>query len=296
MKKLISVFLFVVFFAGNLYCEEKTAENKSEIKKTEETKKEKAEKISTAEKVFFCSKEYTGPAFIGWCEDGNYFGWVHMGSIGVAFTGDFHGISQISGFLSVTERFYGIAQIGGLASVSMKDFYGFAQIGGLLSGGDNFYGIIQLSGLISVSFQNFRGAIQIGSVLSISNSFKGAFQVGLLSMSGFAFTTPFLSIENQEKFVKENNKEFHGFYGAFQIGVLVSGASTFKGISQIGAYNVSFQHYGGQIGIVNRSKVVRGVQIGIVNYTEKLYGLQLGLVNIAQNGFLPYTTILNIGW
>jgi hypothetical protein len=56
------------------------------------------------------------------------------------------------------------------------------------------------------------------------------------------------------------------------------------------------QHYGGQIGIVNRSKVVRGVQIGVVNYTEKLYGLQLGLVNIAQNGFLPYTTILNIGW
>ncbi|HPS31401.1 MAG TPA: hypothetical protein PLZ43_14195, partial [bacterium] len=104
MKKLISVFLFVLFLAGNLYCEEKTAENKSEVKKTEESKKEKDKPPTTAEKVFFCAKGYNGPAFLGWCKDGNYYGPVHMGSIGVAFTGDFYGISQVSGFLSVTER------------------------------------------------------------------------------------------------------------------------------------------------------------------------------------------------
>lgn len=292
MKKLIPVFLFVVFLAGDLYCEEKAAENKPEVKKTEETKKEKDKPPTTAEKVFFCAKGYNGPACLGWCKNGNYYGPVHMGNIGYVKTDNFYGLLQAgvlvvaenkfyggmqTSLFSISNNFYGLIQLGGLVSVSMKNFYGLIQIGGLLSGSDNFNGFVSLSGVVSGT-----------------ERFRGALQISLFSLSGFNFPSSFYSKENQEKFIKD--KENYGFFGAFQIGVLVSGASTFKGISQIGAYNVSLQHYGGQIGIVNRSKVVRGVQIGIVNYTEKLYGFQLGLVNIAQNGFLPYTTILNIGW
>lgn len=204
MKKLIPVFLFVLFLAGDLYCEEKVAENKPEVKKTEESKKEKAEKISTAEKVFFCAKGYNGPAFLGWCKDGNYYGPVHLGNLGYVKTDNFYGLLQTGivtvaedtfyggiqiSMVSISNNFYSLIQLGGLVSVSMKKFYGLIQTGGLLSGSDNFNGFVSLSG-----------------VLSGTDTFKGVFQISLFSISGFSFTSSFYSKENQEKFVKDNNK------------------------------------------------------------------------------------------
>src|SRR5204863_3078932 len=82
----------------------------------------------------------------------------------------------------------------------------------------------------------------------------------------------------------------------FQIG---AGALTFdkhEGI-QIGALGTYARAIdGAQVGVANLAERVRGVQIGVFNHTRSLRGLQIGLANHAEDGVLPWTAILNMGF
>ncbi len=98
-----------------------------------------------------------------------------------------------------------------------------------------------------------------------------------------------------------------------QMGLLVNAAKgSFTGIQAAGGFNYMggeglwgiqaslLGNYadgdlnGLQVGMVNVAERVRGVQIGLVNYCQKMSGLQIGLVNIVKEGWLPYSTVLNV--
>jgi len=309
MRQYFFIFSLIFLSFGYLFCEEaitpeKSADGaKTEATKTNESGDEKLEKedeevVTTADKVFLCVKGYNGPSFLGWCKDGSYYGPIHFGNIGFVKSDSFYGAIQVGVVTEVGEDFYGVAQIGvaslannfkGGAQINLisgaKDFSGFIQIGGILSGSmSSFKGFLQFGGLSSLTGV-FRGFMQISSIYSNADHFMGGFQIGAISFIG-------LGIKNEEG---KDNKD-NGFYGAFQIGAILSASSTFKGVSQISTVNYSENHFGGQIGVYNHSKKIRGFQIGVVNYAKELYGIQIGLINIAKNGFLPFMPIINAGW
>ena len=84
-------------------------------------------------------------------------------------------------------------------------------------------------------------------------------------------------------------------YGA-QIG---AGALAFEGHRglQLGvAANYAKSIHGAQIGLANIAEEAKGVQIGLFNHAKRLRGVQIGLVNHAEDGVLPWTAIINMGF
>ena len=162
MRYLI-LLIFLINFT--LFAEEKT-----------ELAKEKVEPPSLTDKIFFCEKGYSGPANLGWCSDGVYYGPLHLGSVAIAGTNEFYGGFQIGG-VAGTDNFYGIAQIGLVAfTISDRrdknlsgDFYGGFQIAPLLALSSNFYGIAQI-GL-------FAGTISDKKSIRKTGDFYGGFQI-----------------------------------------------------------------------------------------------------------------------
>ncbi|HMR07464.1 MAG TPA: hypothetical protein PKA88_16900, partial [Polyangiaceae bacterium] len=62
------------------------------------------------------------------------------------------------------------------------------------------------------------------------------------------------------------------------------------------AANYAESVHGAQIGIANIADEAKGVQIGLFNHAKRLRGVQIGLVNHAEDGVLPWTAIINMGF
>ncbi len=328
MKKALLLFFSLVLFSSPLTAKNSNDKQEGQATKqspeetdSEDTDTEASEPPSTAQKIFYCVEGYNGPANLGWCKNGTFYGPIHLGSIGVSqadndFTGGiqlgfysavggrFLGILQIGLLLNdITEDFYGILQIGGLASVVRENYYGGFQLNGLVSGATMFFGMAQCAGILSIA-SDFYGFIQAGGLGALSANFNGMFQVGPyytknektftggLQIGFFTFVgTTFSDLVT----MPEQPSSEDGFRGGFQLGA-VNAATKFVGAGQLGAYNWSRTHYGLQVGVYNVSNTMHGAQLGVLNIADTLYGVQIGLINLAGNGLLTFMPVLNIGW
>lgn len=206
---------------------------------------------------------------------------------------EFTGIAQLGGYNRTDVAFNGLAQIGGF-NHSKKDFTGAFQLGvmngtgRLMHEGDDskrrFAGLAQIG--VANSAQNFYGITQVGAASFTGSKFGGVVQIGALAAYAQDFT------------------------GLAQIGGVVASEQS-RGL-QIGAGAINFREHNGlqlgvlgnysrditgaQIGVVNIAREVKGVQIGVFNEAKSLRGLQIGLANHAEDGVLPWTTLLNFGF
>jgi hypothetical protein len=159
----------------------------------------------------------------------------------------------------------------------VRTFSGLAQIGVINYVGNNLYREIFGFSIDNehADKENFQGFAQLGAVNLTDGGFFGALQVAALAnlvydFHGFAQIAP------------AGNYVNHRFYGFTQIGA-VNAADEFTGAAQIGVVNWS-------------SRRTRGAQIGLFNSSKRLQGVQLGLVNVAEEGGLPVTPLMNLGW
>lgn len=191
---------------------------------------------------------------------------------------NFRGAAELGVFNHSRGDFAGIAQLGVVNATGPKvfgdhgdknSFAGITQAGVVSTVNGNFYGVAQL-GAASFTSNDFRGLVQIGALGAGAGSFRGLAQMGLVSMS----------------------KESLGL----QIGGGAISLEEHTGI-QIGALGTYAKNIdGAQIGVANLADRVRGVQIGVFNHTKSLRGVQIGLANHAEDGVLPWTALLNMGF
>jgi len=192
----------------------------------------------------------------------------------------FNGIAEVGAFNHSRGQFNGLVQLGvvngtGEELYSEKDTYkrnhfaGIAQAGFVNANHGDFYGIAQI-GVQSITSRDFVGVAQIGGLGVMSGKFKGLVQSGgLVSFS----------------------KESYGI----QVGGGAIALESHTGL-QVGAGTYGKTVDGAQVGVVNLSDKVRGLQIGVFNHTKSLRGVQIGLANHADDGVLPWTAILNMGF
>ena len=190
----------------------------------------------------------------------------------------FFGAAQLGAFNHSRGDFMGIAQLGVVNATGPKlfgehgtehQFAGLTQAGAVSAVNGNFYGVAQL-GAASFTSNDFRGLVQLGALGAGAGSFHGIAQTGLVAMS----------------------KESVGI----QIGGGAIALEEHTGI-QIGALGTYAKNVdGAQVGIANLAERVRGVQIGVFNHTKSLRGVQIGLANHAEDGVLPWTALLNMGF
>jgi|GEM_PF-945707 len=190
----------------------------------------------------------------------------------------FVGATQLGVFNHSRGDFAGIAQLGVVNATGPKmfgehgdkhQFAGITQAGVVSTINGNFYGVAQL-GAASFTSKDFRGLVQLGVLGAGAGSFHGLAQTGLVAMS----------------------KESVGI----QIGGGAIALEEHTGI-QIGALGTYAKNVdGAQIGVANLAERVRGVQIGVFNHTRSLRGVQIGLANHAEDGVLPWTALLNMGF
>jgi hypothetical protein len=207
----------------------------------------------------------------------------------------FGGGVQLGGYNRTDEEFTGIAQLGAF-NHSRNDFSGVLQLGAVNGSGKKLFGDDE-----DREGQRFAGFAQIGVVNSAA-TFRGVAQLGAVAFSG------------------------DDFAGAFQIGVLGAGSKRFRGLAQIGVATVSEHSHGAQIGggaialeehtglqlgvvanyagsvsgaqigLANIADKVEGIQIGLFNHAKELRGVQIGLANHAEDGVLPWTALINMGF
>jgi hypothetical protein len=205
----------------------------------------------------------------------------------------FRGVLQLGGYNRTDEAFDGVLQLGAYDH-AIGDFSGLAQVGAVSAVGDEILG--------DGDRHRFAGVVQAGALSSIDGGFYGVSQVGLASYTSGSFR------------------------GLTQVGGLIAWAGDFRGLAQVGAATVSDRSIGAQvgavavareehsglqlgvlgnyarsidgaqIGVVNIARRVRGVQIGVFNHAQSLRGVQIGLANHAEDGILPWTAILNMGF
>ena len=66
---------------------------------------------------------------------------------------------------------------------------------------------------------------------------------------------------------------------------------------QVSIANFAKENINGmQLGGVNYAEEMQGVQLGLVNYSNKAQGVQIGLVNYIEDGWLPFTLIINFNF
>jgi hypothetical protein len=192
----------------------------------------------------------------------------------------FAGAAQIGAFNHAQGDFAGIVQLGVVNTTGAKvfgeketagksEFAGIAQAGVVSTANGNFYGLAQF-GAAAYTSNDFRCIVQIGALGAGAGSFHGLLQTGLVAFS----------------------KESIGL----QVGGGAIALQEHTGI-QLGALGTFAKSIdGAQIGIANIAERVRGVQIGVFNHTKSLRGVQIGLANHADDGVLPWTALLNMGF
>jgi hypothetical protein len=208
----------------------------------------------------------------------------------------FRGVLQLGGYDRTDESFAGVAQLG-LFDHARGDFTGLLQAGVVVGTGPEL-----LPDEAGHASTRFAGALQVGAISVTDGRFYGLAQLGAVSFTSEDFT------------------------GLLQVGAFVADAERFHGLAQIGALTLTSKSQGmqvggvaiareehtglqagalanyagsidgAQIGVVNLAGRVRGVQIGVFNYAHKLRGVQIGLANHADDGVLPWTAILNMGF
>ncbi len=195
--------------------------------------------------------------------DKSFAGAAQIGAFNHA-QGDFAGIVQLGVVNATGAKVFGEKETGG-----KSQFAGLAQVGVVSTSNGNFYGLAQI-GASAFTSNDFRGIVQVGVMGAGAGSFHGLAQMGLVALS----------------------KESIGL----QIGGGAVALEQHTGIqlAALGTYAKSID--GAQIGVVNLSERVRGVQIGVFNHTKSLRGVQIGLANHAEDGVLPWTALLNMGF
>jgi hypothetical protein len=238
---------------------------------------------------------------------------VGTGQVTLAYSraGDMLAVTQLGGY-NRAKRFAGVAQLG-LYDRTDETFSGVAQVGVFDHARETFRGLAQV-GVVTAAGRDllpsdrgekehgFRGIVQGGAYAVTDGSFSGLAQVGVGAVTNGTFT------------------------GLVQVGGLAAWSHEFRGVAQVGfaafsdksvglqlgAWTLADQEHiglqvapgyaragkikGAQIGIVNHAREVRGVQIGLFNTTNNLEGVQIGLVNHAEDGLLPWTSIINVGF
>jgi hypothetical protein len=195
---------------------------------------------------------------------------------------NFVGLGQLALAYNRALDVNGVAQIGAYNRVG--SFGGLTQLGALNRADESFAGGLQI-GAYNGTSERFAGVAQVGAMSQSRGKFAGLAQVGLLAATAEKFT----GLLQAGVFAKATEAT------SAQVGGL---AWVEKGEGlQLGLVTISEQSTdGAQLGIVNTAEQVRGVQIGIVNLAGRLRGLQIGLVNHAEDGVLPWTTLLNMGF
>ncbi len=268
------------------------------------------------ETVFFCTEDYAGPALLGWCSDGRFFGPVHLGSLGVVAATDeeFFGMVQLALASRAGDDFFGLLQAGvvaygnkslmgvqaGAVTVVERYFAGI-QLGGVNVLGDDSWGL-QLGGF------NYAVAETVGGQLSLVNMAEAIYgvQLGVLNLLEEDYDDEYGSIEGAQLGALNIAFQVNGLQVGWanlarresaggQIGVMSAAEGKLSGF-QLGPFNYAEHLEGTQIGAVNYAERVEGVQIGVINMADQLEGLQIGVLNIWPNGTVPFLPILNADW
>ena len=206
----------------------------------------------------------------------------------------FDGLTQVGGYNRADKDFTGIAQLGAF-NHARGDFSGALQLGVVNSHGEDllddytgrdtrFAGIAQIGVLNSAA--RFRGLAQVGAAAFAGDDFAGGLQIGLLG----AVAKRFRGVA-QVGVVTLSDES----YGA-QIGAAALALEDHTGLQMGVLANYGKSVSGAQLGLANIADEVRGVQIGVFNHAQRLRGLQIGLANHAEDGVLPWTAILNMGF
>ena len=191
---------------------------------------------------------------------------------------DFTGLARIGLFDHARGDFSGLVQVGIVSATGPEifgdgarhRFAGIAQIGAASVVDGSFYGVAQV-GAVSLALDSFNGVVQVGALGAVAKHFRGFAQVGALTVateSGRGAQIGAVAVSSED-------------HEGVQLGVLGNYA---RGID------------GAQVGLVNLAHHVKGVQVGLFNHAKTLRGLQIGLVNHADDGVLPWSAILNMGF
>jgi len=193
----------------------------------------------------------------------------------------FDGVAQIGVFDHARGSFHGLAQVGGVVATGAKvfgvsdrsadrHFAGLVQVGGTATVDGSFYGLAQVSGFGLVAHRNV-SLVQLGLLGAGSSEFVGLAQIGVAALSA---------------------KSSIGI----QTGLAAIALKEHAGLQAGGALNFAASVDGAQVGAINMADHVRGVQIGLFNQAKHLRGVQIGVANHADDGVLPWTALLNMGF
>ncbi len=219
-----------------------------------------------------------------------------VGQVALAYnrTKEMTALTRVAAFNRADERFTGVTEVG--AFNYDRHFWGLVQVGAFNVAADE----IGFTTPYGERAGSFNGLVQLGGA-NLADDFNGVLQLGAANYATSTFT------------------------GLAQVGVFATGARRFRGLLQIGggvvtedsvgiqigAGNVALEKHvglelggvnvardvtGAQIGIGNVARRVDGVQIGVFNHAKHLRGVQIGLANHAEDGVLPWTAILNMGF
>ncbi len=249
---------------------------------------------------------------LGYNRAGDMVGVLQLGSYNRST--EFHGGLQVGAYSRTDQAFGGIAQVG-VYSRADRSFAGVTQVGGYAEADSDFSGLLQLGVASSVGTEmfetsedgakknRFAGLAQIsGSVANVDGNFKGVMQVspgaswvsgeftGLTQIGMLAYARDFTGL------LQVGGGAVSRRSAGIQVGGAALAFEEHTGLQISGVGNYAKKMNGAQIGLANFSEDARGVQIGLFNHAEHLRGVQIGLVNHAEDGVLPWTGILNMGF
>ncbi|RLB52469.1 MAG: hypothetical protein DRI90_22075 [Deltaproteobacteria bacterium] len=221
---------------------------------------------------------------------------------------DFNGVLQLSLDHNANRTTIGAAQVA-LANYSYE-FYGLMQVGAHNIIGREIYAVAQIGGFNDANGV-FLGLLQLG----VANRWRfhrrnwaiAPLQVGIYNeRAAPSYTLGQVGIVN---FLGEGT-----IHAPWRIGVFNGGDDTVAALLQagvvnwmpegrgffgleVGLLNRSREFHGpAQIGLVNYSEAVHGAQIGVYNHAGVLRGIQIGLLNRSEDGGLPWSPVMNLGW
>jgi hypothetical protein len=269
---------------------------------------------------FVCNATYRGATALGWCEQGSFTGFLHLGTLAWARTdGDVTALAQAA-LVTEAEGSVRAGQLGllnrtgvnltglqlGLSNTVLGQTTGL-QVG--LGNSTSLIAGMQLSAFHNQVHSGY--GLQLGSIHNAAGTL-----VGVQAHLGALYGWPILVSRLTRYGDLQPRRDVYVWAGLFlsgvnsartlhgaQIGGWMNHAGELHGL-QVGAVNWlspgetsgTGEGIGVQLGLVNRARTWSGLQVGLVNSATRLRGLQLGLVNHAGNAWLPVTPVLNAAW
>jgi hypothetical protein len=259
---------------------------------------------------------------VGWSSQSSGFYGLGQLSLFESDARDFFGALQLGLFRSRAGRFFGALQLAPLTRA--EEIVVLAQVGAY-NESVFFTGAVQL-GLVNMNKRQFVGLLQLAlanvHLEPTHTYFAGIFQVGVLNLhQGELFGGAQIGVINL------NYRRSEAILALGQLGVAnysteliaplqlallgnVAGRLTGAQVAplginwsgevlglQLGAFNRAAAIHGAQLALLaNVAHVVNGVQLGLFNSATSLRGVQIGLVNWSEDGGLPFSVLLNVGW